>query len=120
MLSLFPTLLSCQQLSPLLIRLTLGIVLLYWAYLGLKDHKQSIAKKVGDVIEIIVGILLIIGLWTQAAALVAAIGLLVCIISKIQKHAFLTNGVNYLLILLILAISLVVTGVGWYGFDLPL
>ena len=120
MLSLFPILLSYQQLSPFLIRLTLGAILVYWSYSGLKEKKSSGAKKTLDAAEAVIGILIIIGLWTQAAALVAAIGFIVCLVKKAQARTFLTSGVNYLLILLVLSISLMVTGAGWWAFDLPL
>ena len=120
MLSLFPTLLAYERLSPLLIRLTLGIILIYWAYKGLRDAKQTSGKKALDIVEGLVGILLIIGLWTQAAAALAALGFLVCLIGKIRDKAFLTGGVNYVLILFILSLSLMLTGAGFWAFDLPL
>ncbi len=120
MLSLFPTLLSCQQLSPFLIRITLGFILLFWAYKGLRDSNHSSGKKVIDLGEVIIAILLLLGLWTQAAAGIAAIGLLVCLIGKVRSRAFLTDGLNYTLILFVLALSLMFTGAGWWGFDMPL
>ena len=120
MLSAFPTLLSYQQLSPLIIRLVLGIILLHWSYRGFRTGKQSGANKALNLAEGLIGLLLLIGLWTQVAALVATIGLAVCLIQKIRAKAFLTDGVNYTLILLVLAISLLVTGPGWIAFDYPL
>ena len=120
MLSAFPYLLSFQQLSPVLIRLTLGGIMLYWGYKGLRDPKQSGQMKIADVLEILIGIAFVIGLWTQVAALVAAIGFIVCIVQKIRTKAFFTNGVNYMFILLVLALSLLVTGPGLFAFDYPL
>ncbi len=120
MVSLFPALLSYQQLSPFIIRLVLGGILIYWGYKGLKEQKQSSNKKVIDVVEMLVGALLIIGSYTQAAAGLAAIGFIVCLVSKIREKAFLTDGVNYVLLLLVLSLSLLLTGPGWYSFDLPL
>jgi hypothetical protein len=117
-LSLFPTLLSYQQLSPVLIRLVLALIMIHWCYLGLKNNKGN--KKIYDVIQGILGALILIGLWTQAAAGLAAIGFLICIIQKIRDRKFLNNGVNYMLILFVLAISLMLTGPGWFSFDLPL
>lgn len=120
MLSLFPSLLSWNQLSPLIIRVVLGVVMFYWGYKGLRDKSTSGTKKLGNAGEAIIGILLVIGLWTQAAAGIAAIGLIVCIVGKIKSKAFLTDGVNYTLLLLVLALSLLVTGAGAFSFDLPL
>lgn len=120
MLSAFPALLSYQQTSPLIIRLVLAIILIHWSYRGLRTSDQTRADKVLALAEGLIGLLLLVGLWTQVAALIAAVGLLVCLIRKIRVKAFLTDGVNYALILLVLAISLLVTGPGWIAFDYPL
>ena len=118
MLSLFPTLLSWDQVSPLLIRIILGAILIHWAYKGLRNTQASAQAKATSVIEGLAGILIFIGLWTQGAAIVAFIDLFIRLIGKITKKSFLTDGVNYYLILLVLAFSLLVTGAGWLAFDL--
>ena len=120
MLSVFPTLLSWSQLSPFLIRLVLGAVLIYWAYAGIRNKTASAQSKGLSIVEAFAGALIVIGLWTQVAALVALIDLLVRLISRITKKSFLTDGVNYYLILLVLTISLMTTGAGWWAFDLAL
>ncbi len=120
MLSLLPSLLSWNQLSPFLIRITLGAVLIFWSYRAFKDKGLSNSEKAFGYVEGITGILLIIGLWTQGAAIVACIKLIGCLIGKIRRKQFLTDGVNYYVILLVMAISLLLTGAGFFGFDLPL
>lgn len=120
MLSLFPTFLSWNQLAPFLIRLVLGAVLIYWAYQRLNKKGSSGASKTIGILDAAFGILFIIGLWTQVAAIIFGIDLIVRIIKKITEKAFLTQGVNYYLILLVLCISLLVTGAGWWGFDLAI
>lgn len=117
MLSLFPTLLAWQELSPFLIRLVLGAVFIHWAYVGLRASGANGWWKLLAAIEGVAGILVVVGLWTQLAAIFLAIDLLVRVIGRITKKAFLTNGVNYYLILLVLAVSLLVTGAGWLAFD---
>lgn len=119
-LSLFPSLLSWGLISPLLIRLTLGAVFLFWSYRAFRNKSASSQDKGVAIIEFLSGILLVIGLWTQAAALVILIDLIVRIVGKIMKKQFLTDGVNYYFVLLILALSLLVTGAGFLAFDLPL
>ena len=118
MLSLFPTLLSWEQISPLLIRVALGAVFLHWTYKTLKSRPVSNNKKMVALVEFITGILLILGLWTQAAAIVAAINLIIRLVERMHKKAFLTDGVNYYLILLVLALSLIVTGPGLWARDI--
>lgn len=120
MLSLFPSLLSWSQLSPTLIRIVLGAVLLYQSYHELRSGKVSTTTKAVGVIEALSGILLFIGLWTQLAALVIVVDLIIRLILKAKSRAFLTDGVNYYLLLLVLAVSLIFTGAGLWGFDLPL
>lgn len=120
MLSLFPSLLSWSQLSPFFIRLVLGLVFIFWAYKSFKNKSLSTPEKVFGYLEAIAGILLIIGLWVQGAALFACIKLIVCLIGKIRRKQFLTDGINYYALLLVMAISLLLTGAGFFGFDLPL
>jgi len=120
MLSVFPSLLSWSQVSPVLIRLVLAAILIFWAYeVFFKDNSSTKAKIIGG-IEGIAGILLLIGLWAQVAALIVAIGLFYSIGEKVAKKEFLTNGVNYYLVLLVLALSILITGPGILAFDLPL
>jgi uncharacterized membrane protein YphA (DoxX/SURF4 family) len=120
MLSLFPSLISWSQLSPFFIRLVLGIVLLHWAYKAIRARNISSFEKIFGYLEGLAGILLVIGLWVQAAALFACIKLIICLGGKIRRKQFLTDGVNYYLILLVLAISLLLTGAGFFAFDMPL
>lgn len=119
-LSLFPSLFAYQQAAPLLVRLVLGAVFIHWAYKEFRNPAATIHAKGLCVIEGVVGILIFIGLYTQGAALIAAIDLLIRLIGRVANKAFLTDGVNYYLILLILAASLLVLGPGFLAFDLPL
>lgn len=119
MLSIFPSLFALEGFAPLLLRLTIGAVFALWAYGKLK--KRTDAQNTGlGIVEALVAISLIIGLLTQLSALVAAIILGVRLVQKIQKKAFLTDGVNYYLILFIISITLLLTGPGFFAFDLPL
>jgi uncharacterized membrane protein YphA (DoxX/SURF4 family) len=120
MLSAFPTFLSYNQLSPFLIRLVLGFIFVFWAYRALRNVGAKMDQKAIGIIEGVAGILLVIGLWTQVAALVVFVDLVIRLVERIMKKAFLTDGVNYYLVLLVMAISLMVTGAGWIAFDLPL
>lgn len=125
MLSIFPSLLAFEGFSPLILRLTLGAIFLFWAYKRLspriksknfKDTKQVAA----GVIEALTGLSLVLGIFTQIGALVSAIVLGWQLIQKMQKKSFLTDGVNYYLILFVISISLLITGAGFIAFDLPL
>jgi uncharacterized membrane protein YphA (DoxX/SURF4 family) len=119
-LSLFPSLFSWSLLAPLLMRLALGSVFLFWSYKKFRGASASSQEKAVAILEALCGALIFVGLWTQAAALVAIVDLLVRIVGKITQKQFLTDGVNYYAILLVLAISLLVTGAGFLAIDLPL
>jgi len=120
MLSLFPSLFTWSFISPTLIRLTLAAVLITWTYSSLRKVAATPQDKIIGIVEGVAGLLLIIGLWTQAAALFVAVDLIVRIGGKIRAGKFLTQGVNYYLILLVLALSLLVTGAGFFAIDWPL
>lgn len=114
MFSIFPTLLSFDHVVPLLLRVTLGLIFILWAYSKFRiDRTKSI-------LEGIVGILLFIGFVTQLAALFACGILGFRLFKKIKERAFLTDGVNYYLILFVIALSLLFTGAGFFALDLPL
>ena len=121
-LSIFPYLLSYQQLSPFIIRVMLGITLAYFGYHKMRGHGQSSGSnsKTYGIVEITIALFLIIGLWTQLAALLNAIILLIKIGFKIKEKKFLTDGVNYYILLLVMAISLIFTGAGFLAIDYPL
>ncbi len=119
MLSIFPTLLTYQLFAPFLIRITLGAIFIYWGWTTFRKPVSTREKAV-SIIEAVVGILFVIGFWTQIAALAAIIDLIIRLAGKVKAKAFLTNGVNYYLVLLVLAVSLLVSGAGFLAFDLPL
>ena len=122
MLSIFPSLLSYQELSPFLIRLVLGITLAYFGYRKIKGRGQSSGSNsvLYGAVEILVSIFILIGLYTQLAALINVIILVIKLAFKARNKQLLTDGINYYILLLVMAISLMVTGAGWWAFDLPL
>jgi hypothetical protein len=120
MLSLFPTFLSWNQIAPTLIRLVLGGVLIYWSILRYRKIGKTNKDWAYCIADAILGILLVIGLWTQLAAIIVGLDLIYRIVKKIMARAFLTQGVNYYLILLVLCFTLLVSGAGWFAFDLAL
>ena len=86
----------------------------------MRGQNKQIGKLSIGFIEGVSGILLMIGLWTQIAALIIFTDLIIRTINKIIKKAFLTDGVNYYFILLVMAASLVFMSAGLLAFDLPL
>ncbi|MGC9605388.1 MAG: DoxX family membrane protein [Minisyncoccia bacterium] len=121
-LSLFPSLLSFGQVSPLIIRVVLGVTLAYFGYEKIKGRGQSSGSnsKMYGGVEIFIAIFLVIGLWTQLAALLNAVILVIKLGIKAREKKLLSDGINYYILLLAMAVSLLFTGPGLFAFDLPL
>ena len=122
MLSIFPSLLSYEQLSPFILRLMLGLTLAYFGYKKIRGEGKGSGSnsKIYGAVEILISTFLMIGLWTQLAAALNVVILLIKIGFKIRHKEFLTDGINYYVLLLAMAISVMLTGAGWFAFDLPL
>jgi len=122
MLSLFPSFLTYQLAGPLIIRLVLGTSLIYAGYQKIRDRGQSSGSnsRIYGWVEIVISVFLIIGLFTQLAALLNAIILVIKLAFKAKEGKLLSDGVNYYILLLAMCISLMLTGPGFWAFDLPL
>ena len=133
MLSIFPQLLFLTPLAIALLRVVAGvyIVTIAWATLGrrrtmsqtslpLVGHAPEWLIVFASVIFGAVGTLLIAGAWTQAAALVAALGSLkLAIISRLYP-SFASISTNTCVLLFFICLALIFTGAGAFAFDLPL
>ena len=113
--SLFPSLLTYQQVGPLIIRVVLGLTLAYFGYekiLGRGQSSGSNSRTYGAV-EIFISLFLIIGLYTQLAALLNVVILIIKIGLKFKEDKLLSAGINYYILLLAMAVSLLFTGAGF-------
>lgn len=121
--ALFPALLSYHFFAPLILRVILAITFIHFGKHKVRQSKEYVALKFGKTIgwlEVILGALLLVGIYTQLVAILISIILIIQLLHKIKSKAFLTDGINYYLILLVIAISLILTGPGRFAFDLPL
>ncbi len=114
MLSVFPELLFLAPFSVFIIRIALGSVFIY-ATLQHIGNPANIIRLLG-VVEGIIAAFVIAGAWTQAAALIA-IGL---ISIWLFAPRFRTVALGTILLSLVLALTLVLSGAGPLAFDLPL
>lgn len=119
MLSLFPSLLTYEQIAPFILRVTLGAILIFWSYDKLRSRSHTRMTVMG-ILDGVAGILLVIGLYTQIAALFAVVVFFCKLLRKVQMKSFFTDGVNYYFILFIISLSLLVLGPGILAFDMPL
>ena len=115
MLSILPQLLDYQFYGSLLLRLALGAVFLIHCYPKLFKARLRLA----GLLESIAGALLVIGLFTQAAAAVLAVELLIIVIWFKRGQKFV-GGWEFDFVLLVMALALLVLGPGAWAIDLPL
>ena len=134
MLSVFPDLLAFGLLAPFLLRVALGLVFISFGKYKLGSERAEKAKffesfgwksglyvaTVLGIIELVVGIFLLIGLYTQIAALVAAFIMFCALILKKKSPHGIESSRGFLALLFIISLSLLVLGAGLFAFDLPL
>lgn len=133
MLSIFPQLFTYQQIAPFMLRAVLGIIFLVHGYPKLFKQFSGTAQFFDSVgirpakfwvfvvgaVEFFGGIALILGIFTQIAAGLIAVNMLVAIL-KVKKAQGFVGGYEFDLILMAAAISLLFLGPGIFAFDLPL
>ena len=134
MLSIFPSLFNFSFFAPTILRLVAALVVGSTGYqktftrraewvahfesAGIKSAQQIIL--IAGILELVGGLLLLLGIFAQPAALLLAIISLAYIILKIKKPLALPNKVSFYLLLLAINLSLLLTGPGTLAFDWPL
>jgi chromate transport protein ChrA len=117
-LSIFPELLTYSLLAPLLLRLTVGILRFGAGVMMWKSNNST--YKWLSIIYFISSLLLIVGLYTQIAVIIA-LGLVAYDYFESKKAGTLIREKVALAILVtVILISLLFTGPGFLAFDLPL
>ena len=123
-----------SQLAPFILRIVVGIIFLELGYLKLGKEKsawnmffQTIHFKPSYLfvtllatIEIAAGAFLVTGYLTQLAALVMAIILFAEAYVELRDGALLKRDIVFYTLLLVICVSLILTGAGAFAFDLPL
>ncbi len=114
LLSLWPSLFDYSFFAPLLLRVVLGAILILSARTRTLGVGTSLTSSVlGGGIQIIGGVLLIVGLFTQPVAVVLGLYLLIEAI-----RAKKLSAESALIVVILLALLLL--GPGAYALDLPL
>lgn len=135
MLNPFPSLLTYGLLAPFLLRITIGFILANLGYLKLTKEKESLSLLFGiaglrkykefgtiavGVIEIVGGLMLIAGFYTQIAALIFVVLVGMEMYIEHADAGLLKRNLVFYVLLFVIALSLMVTGAGFLAFDLPL
>ncbi|MBI2086760.1 MAG: DoxX family protein [Candidatus Zambryskibacteria bacterium] len=134
MLSLFPDLLNYSFLAPFILRVVIGLIFIDLGFLIFKSEKKrwvasfetlglhpvSFFVPLYGVLQTVGGILLLIGLWTQAAALAFAILTGVELYIEWRAREVLKRDIVFYILIFAASVSLLLTGPGAYAIDLPL
>ncbi|MEA1929520.1 MAG: hypothetical protein U9M92_01360 [Patescibacteria group bacterium] len=125
MLNLFPDLLTYGFFAPAFLRLVLGLSFIYFGYrtLGSKAPaaESSAIYKILGLIEFLAGLMILFGTWTQGAALVLIVLLLLNLFGFLKNLLPVTApALAYQLLVLGALLSLLLTGAGAFAFDIPL
>ncbi len=134
MLNPFPELLTYALLAPFILRLTLGYILINLGYLKLKAEKnrwetifqmlgfkeKALATKILAYIELLGGLALLFGFYTQIAALVFAILLGIELFIERKEETLMKRDLTFYILLFAISLSLLFSGAGFLAFDLPL
>lgn len=134
--SIFPGLFAYEQLAPLILRLAVGIIFIFHGYpklfknfSGTTQFFESVNIKPAKLFTAVVGlteffggVALILGFFTQVAALLIATIMLVAMVyvKKIKFKKELVDGYELDLILFAAALALLFLGPGAFAIDLPL
>ncbi len=122
MLNTFPDLLTLSFMAPLILRTFVGAYFLKQAWIELITHtrKKTNSPKLLRILGALLGILLIIGIFTQITSLFLILIVIFNLISKIKNKKLNEEKLDFYVLILGVLLSLVLSGAGFLAFDMPL
>lgn len=134
MLNPFPELLNYALLAPFLLRVILGLIFIDLGMLKFKSEKrrwmasfETLHIRPADFfvplygfLQVVGGLLLLAGLWTQVAALGFALFTFAELYVEWSASTVLKRDLTFYLLLFVISLSLLLTGAGAYAIDIPL
>ena len=134
MLNPFPELLMYSFFAPLVLRVVLGLIFLDLGVLKFRGERErwlasfeALRLRPADffltlygLLQIAGGIMLIIGFWTQVAALAFVIFTGIELYVEWQAREILKRDMVFYLLAFVISLSLLLSGAGAYAIDIPL
>jgi len=134
MLNPFPELLTFGLMAPFALRIVAGFLYIQFGFHKLtkkKEEKSAFFTSIGlrpgmlfvwiiGLIELIGGIMLLAGFYTQIAAIALSIIMLGAVCIKLFKPNKLPGDLSFFILLFVVTLSFVFSGAGAFAFDLPL
>ena len=132
--NLFPELFSYTLFAPIILRVVVGLIFLNLGYLKLGKeragwvsslkilnvHPAGFFTGLLGLVEILGGLLLFVGAYTQLAALVLGLLALIELFIEYREESILKRDFVFYLLLAAICASLLLTGAGLYAIDIPL
>lgn len=120
MLNTFPNLLTYGLFAPLLLRLALGIFLVFTSYKSLRGQISNVSRG-SNIVLIVAGIFIVLGLFTQVMALIALLINTATFVYKWKVVKSLSEkDIMLYVFVIVISFSLMLSGAGFYAIDLPL
>ena len=134
MLNPFPDLLMYSLLGPFILRVVIGLIFIDLGFLKFRSEKErwiasfealglrpvDLLLPLYALLQIVGGLLLLIGLWTQVAALAFVIFTGVELYVEWRAREILKRDLVFYLLIFAISLSLLLTGAGAYAIDIPL
>jgi len=132
--NIFPELFTFTIIAPLILRVVAGFIFLNLGSLKLGKEKAGWISSLNilglrpagffngllGVIEILGGLMLIAGAYTQLAALILAVVSISELLIEYKEESILKRDFVFYLLLTTICISLLLTGAGFYAVDVPI
>ncbi|HEY4503439.1 MAG TPA: DoxX family protein [Candidatus Paceibacterota bacterium] len=134
MLNPFPELLMYSFIAPFILRVVLGLIFIDLGILKLRGEKgnwlasfetlglrpASLFVPLYALLQIVGGLFLLVGFWTQMATLAFVICTGIELYVEWQARDILKRDVVFYLLIFSISLSLLLTGAGAYAIDIPL
>lgn len=132
--NIFPELFSYSLIAPVILRVVLGLIFLNlgalklgkekngWkiSFTALGIHPAGFFTGLLGIVEIVGGLLLIVGAYTQITALVLGVIALCELLIEYKEDSILKRDMVFYLLLTAICASLLLTGAGLFAVDIPM
>ncbi|MDB5254072.1 MAG: hypothetical protein JWL80_138 [Parcubacteria group bacterium] len=134
MLNPFPSLLAYSMLAPFILRLVLAFIVIDLGILKFNKEKHrwnqtlaalhlnpaNLVRQILGGVEVIGGLMLVFGVYTQIAALAFVILFGAEFYIEWKDKSILKRDLVFYLLVMVISLSILLTGAGAFAFDIPL
>lgn len=133
-LNTFPDLLTYSQISPFILRVVLGLIVLNLGYLKLTKESSAWQELFRTIkfepakffvmilalVEVLGGLMFIVGAYTQLVSIIFSILFFCEMVLEYRDSVLEKRNITFYILMFAISISLIFLGAGAFAFDLPL